>query len=134
MSTSHIIENCSVVVIKNGTIYIRGTTSFQGKMDKVYLIRYNEESKTLLLDYGNISVQTVMPKDATVEYFMNTLPSYFFNVNENSILTCFNMHLISFVQMKENTIFLQFSNGIPVSLTVKDASSFVNICSILEYI
>ena len=131
----HTIENCGAAVIKNGLLYIRGGSSVQCKLDEVYIIQYNEQSKTLLLNFGTNTVQTIMPKDTTVQFFLNTLPSYFSNVYENSLLTCFNMLAVSFIELKENTIYIQFTNGFSLNITGKDVqSTFINMCSVLEYI
>jgi hypothetical protein len=140
MSNKITIENCTTVGIKNGIINIRGSTLFQGSLKDVYLVRYMEPSRTLQLLYLNMTVETVMPLNTSLQFISTTLPVSFYQMYEAPLLTGINLSLISFLQVEQSSdstgrIVIHFSNGTPITIssTQNVTETFIKMCELVEY-
>lgn len=140
MSTKITVENCTTVGIKNGIINIRGSTLFQGSLRDVYLVRYMEPSRTLQLLYLNMTVETVMPLNTSIQFISNTLPVYFYQMYESPLLTAINLSMVSFLQVEQSSdsvgrIVIHFTSGIPITISSSQnvTESFVKMCELVEY-
>lgn len=146
------IENCNDLAIHNGIINIRGSELFQAKLADAYLITYKENEKKLLMMFPRVNIEThpkvavsemrngqeeMVPKDMTVQYLVNSLPSTFFKIAQNGDCTCINIKMMSFIRFtdgEQKQISILFSNGIPMAMSVNDVQPFARLCELMEMV
>lgn len=129
------IENCSSLAVKDGLLYARGSTLFQGKVADVFMAKYTDEIKCLQLFYPNLEVSIIVPSANTPEHIANIFPQFFYRLHTQTMLQFFNFKLLSFLQMTRNAMVLHFSNGIPITVTIDEQNIigiFSQCCSLQE--
>lgn len=140
--TTITIENCTDIAFRNGIVNIRGSVLFQGKLDDVYLIKYNKATNSLLFMFPNVNVD-VTPRMTVGEgtnempmiYLINNLPSSFFKMVSDQEATCVNVNkaaFLRFVDGEQKSITVLFSNGVPMSITVGEINGYVRMCEMME--